>query len=246
MKDKLYVWQNSFNIISQLKEKSAFTLAEVLITLGIIGVVAAMTIPGLMQAYTNHVVETRLEEFYSTMNQAIRLAEYDYGEREGWYQDISDSTFTKQKAWLETYLMPYLKGAWIEEGSNNRLIIYFLNGSAVEISKNNTRDWHFYAGNAEKCQSSGNYQYWNYIGKCAFSFYWNPASGDPTSYQYNFNTFIADTPDYDLDTLKNHSNYGCNNTTTATCTNWRAYCTRLIQLNGWKIPKDYPFKVHVY
>ena len=33
------------------KNKSAFTLAEVLITLGIIGVVAAMTIPTLVQNY---------------------------------------------------------------------------------------------------------------------------------------------------------------------------------------------------
>ena len=32
-----------------MKKQNAFTLAEVLITLGIIGVVAAMTIPTLMQ-----------------------------------------------------------------------------------------------------------------------------------------------------------------------------------------------------
>ena len=32
--------------------KKAFTLAEVLITLGIIGIVAAMTIPNLMNNYT--------------------------------------------------------------------------------------------------------------------------------------------------------------------------------------------------
>ena len=32
----------------KLKDKFAFTLAEVLITLGIIGIVAALTIPALM------------------------------------------------------------------------------------------------------------------------------------------------------------------------------------------------------
>ena len=54
--------------------KQAFTLAEVLITLGIIGVVAAMTLPALIQSYANTVVETRLAKFYSTINQAIARA----------------------------------------------------------------------------------------------------------------------------------------------------------------------------
>ena len=35
--------------MSETRRKSAFTLAEVLITLGIIGVVAAMTLPTLNQ-----------------------------------------------------------------------------------------------------------------------------------------------------------------------------------------------------
>lgn len=36
--------------------------------------------------------------------------------------------------------------------------------------------------------------------------------------------------------LINHSKYGCNLNAN------RAYCTALIQENGWKIPEDYPFK----
>ena len=38
-------------VLSQTKVKSAFTLSEVLITLGIIGVVAALTIPNLIYDY---------------------------------------------------------------------------------------------------------------------------------------------------------------------------------------------------
>ena len=67
------------------KTNPAFTLAEVLITLGIIGVVAALTIPVLTQNYKKRVVETRLQKFYSTINQVINLAEIDYGLREDWY-----------------------------------------------------------------------------------------------------------------------------------------------------------------
>ena len=55
----------------------AFTLAEVLITLGIIGIVAAMTLPALIQKNNNQVVEARLKKFYSVMNQAIIQAEAD-------------------------------------------------------------------------------------------------------------------------------------------------------------------------
>ena len=42
------------------KLKSGFTLAEVLITLGIIGVVAAMTIPTIMQKITKRKLETQI------------------------------------------------------------------------------------------------------------------------------------------------------------------------------------------
>ncbi len=60
--------------------KKAFTLAEVLITLGIIGVVAAMTIPPLMAKYRRQVAETRVSRTYSIITQAIKIAEENYGE----------------------------------------------------------------------------------------------------------------------------------------------------------------------
>ncbi len=44
------------------KIKLAFTLSEVLITLGIIGVVSAMTIPTLISKYQKHIVEANLQE----------------------------------------------------------------------------------------------------------------------------------------------------------------------------------------
>ena len=61
-----------------------FTLAEVLITLGIIGVVAAITIPTLVANYQNRawntsatVFETKLEEALKTMNTQQTLAGYN-------------------------------------------------------------------------------------------------------------------------------------------------------------------------
>ena len=48
-----------------------FTLAEVLVTLGIIGVVSAMTVPSLMQNYQRQSYVTQLHKVYNEMQQAI-------------------------------------------------------------------------------------------------------------------------------------------------------------------------------
>ena len=59
--------------------KGAFTLAEVLITLGIIGVVAALTLPSLIQKYQDQVLENQLKKMYSTISQGVQKAMADDG-----------------------------------------------------------------------------------------------------------------------------------------------------------------------
>ena len=53
-------------------KRAAFTLAEVLITLGIIGVVAAMTIGVLVQNYQKQVVLNKLKQSYSQINTGMQ------------------------------------------------------------------------------------------------------------------------------------------------------------------------------
>ena len=48
-----------------------FTLAEVLVTLGIIGVVSAMTVPTLMQNYQRKTYVTQLHKVYNELSQAL-------------------------------------------------------------------------------------------------------------------------------------------------------------------------------
>ncbi len=63
----------------------AFTLAEVLITLGIIGIVAAMTLPGLIADYRAKELEVRFKKAYSVIwNVHMRMIA-DYG---GVYQNF--------------------------------------------------------------------------------------------------------------------------------------------------------------
>ncbi len=70
-----------------MKKKNAFTLAEVLITLGIIGVVAAMTMPMLVAKYRDKQIVTALKKFNSIMTQAITLAINENGSPTVWGAD---------------------------------------------------------------------------------------------------------------------------------------------------------------
>ena len=60
-------------------KKNAFTLAEVLITLGIIGVVAAMTLPPLIQNYRQSVINQQFKRAYSQLSNALVMVEHVAG-----------------------------------------------------------------------------------------------------------------------------------------------------------------------
>lgn len=66
--------------------KLAFTLAEILITLGVIGVVAAITIPNVVGNYKKQVTVAKLQKAYTTLNQAFRQSEADNGSSELWQE----------------------------------------------------------------------------------------------------------------------------------------------------------------
>lgn len=60
-----------------IKRNSGFTLAEVLITLGIIGIVATMTIPNLITNYKAKRLHTQFLKSYSVLQQAFKIMEND-------------------------------------------------------------------------------------------------------------------------------------------------------------------------
>ena len=72
------MFKNGFKMV-----RSGFTLAEVLITLGIIGVVAAMTMPTLMNATNGAQYKTAYKKALSVISQAVvlnlALDDYDLG-----------------------------------------------------------------------------------------------------------------------------------------------------------------------
>lgn len=89
-----------FTSHSSLKQKTAFTLAEVLITLGIIGVVAALTMPALIGNYRKKVLETSFKKSYSVIAQAMQRLIDD----EGYIPKAEDFGMYEFDVLLKTYI----------------------------------------------------------------------------------------------------------------------------------------------
>ena len=229
-------------------------MAEVLITLGIIGIVAAMTLPMLIQNYQNKIVETRLAKFYSIFNQAIKLAEVEHGPQEYWWEDASgveldeDGNPIESTANIDIWFKKYLNQFMLIKKTikTDGEIIYYLNdGSAFQFGTNfaassihSARELRFYPGGYDRCKKAGFIN-----GVCKFQFEWCPTC-EGTYWKYHYKRGLEPAKfnwDGNPRTLYTDAQRGCK--LPASEYGIGAYCTAIIQLNGWKIPKDYPYKV---
>ncbi len=70
--------------------KTAFTLAETLIVIGIIGVVAALTLPNLNHATGDKEKVTRVKKIYSALTDAVDRAQVVYGDFDTWFTDLQN------------------------------------------------------------------------------------------------------------------------------------------------------------
>ena len=222
----------------------AFTLAEVLVTLGIIGVVAAMTLPTLIESHNKQVVETRLEKFYSTINQAIVRAEVDFGDRSDWYQDTNNIETDENgkpingssgvEKWWNTYLAPYVKTVGIDY-DNGLPVFKFADGSCLKANQATAmRDWIYYTTSRDRCIKMAGSEV-NSRGVCSFSFMYVPTADSPYFYKKGFEPYKSGW---------NGTESGLYNACKKSDNKMdKSLCGALIQYNGWKIPKNYPLKV---
>lgn len=87
--------------------KKAFTLAEVLITLGIIGTVAAMTMPAIIAKNNKIAIESKLKKTYSAFSQSLLFAAGELGDLSSIeFRDGSNQTMEQM---YYTYLKKYIK-----------------------------------------------------------------------------------------------------------------------------------------
>ena len=87
--------------------KKGFTLAEVLITLAIIGVVAALTIPAVVSNYQKQQFYTKFMKEYNVLSNALFLANADYGVIQNW-NCSKDLSFDIEEC-IDTYFLAYVK-----------------------------------------------------------------------------------------------------------------------------------------
>ena len=227
---------------TSLKSKIAFTLAEVLITLGIIGVVAAMTMPSIVGHYKRQETLSRLKKAYTTINQALKLSEADNGEYEYW-----DSGFDLgAEEYLNKYWLPYFNvlkicNTYSECNYNNAYPWTRLNGQDYTLTFSSsglripfiTTDGILYSISSAGAGTDGNlvesFSIYidingsrgpNTIGKDFFIFERVKGKGIlPTCYNYNTSSIEAN----------------CSKTGVGVC------CAQWIIMSGWQFPKDYPY-----
>ena len=97
-------------------KRVAFTLAEVLITLGIIGVVAALTIPSIVAHYKKQEVTTKLKTVESLFTQMLNFSIVENGDPQNWdlgaSYGVDAGSGNAEKTLIritEKYFLPYLK-----------------------------------------------------------------------------------------------------------------------------------------
>ena len=218
--------------------KKGFTLAEVLITLGVIGVVAAMTIPTLIANHKKKVVVTKMEKFYSSMNQAIKLSEVQNSEVKNW-EICNNADPNDMYDWYKKYLDNYFTSKEVEKTADGILVknvdgsafgMYYM-GSMHSIFCVDYKSCKHHAGTNNRIYAK------NLDGKNTFLFKLDPKTS-------NFITYNSDSDgELSRSELINRTNgespqngrYGCADT-------FKAYCAALIQQDGWQIKDDYPVK----
>ena len=95
------------------KYRKGFTLSETLITLTILGVVAALTVPNLIHKFQDRIAITRLKKAFSTLNDAILQAQVINGDSRNWnYSNENKSEV------FASYVFPYLKNAHVCNAQN--------------------------------------------------------------------------------------------------------------------------------
>ena len=109
----------------------AFTLAEVLVTLGIIGVVSAMTVPTLMQNYQRQSYVTQLHKTYNEFSQALLRYQTDRNAI-----NLAEAGLTSQDA-VNNFITTYFKNVKECDAMNNCFASSYkgLDGSTIDNYK---------------------------------------------------------------------------------------------------------------
>lgn len=216
---------------SVIKRTKGFTLAEVLITLGIIGIVAAMTMPMLIQNYQKNLTAVRLKHFSSTMQQAARMREKD--NIEGNLQilstdDVDAFNPDDMEKYFNIYWKPYIKILSTTKMTKG-LFVKFPNGTGAYMQR------------SYKCPNEG-VTCNMYMAFCPqYKYCENIDEG--TSYRETLKRRYV-FAFWQGGTVPREYTYAPYTRTQLLerCKTDPYYCSSLIEVDGWTIKDDYPWK----
>lgn len=245
--------------MKHIKKIFAFTLAEVLITIGVIGVVAAITIPSLITKSHRIIVENRLKDSYSIMSNAVKMAEEEWGVG---FEPTDDLTSTgwsprSSKFVFDKYFRPFMK-----------INYEYSQDDCVELSKAygqnpNSGMYIDYNGACYSLPNGTSIIFWAgrkdtdspYLMTVQFRI--NPAKKkqidgiDVFGFQIvNSNNGLVVTSGleqigFEISDEKLIEACGSDSDRIPVNGYWwgrNAFCLELIKRNGWKIPANYPLK----
>ena len=176
------------------------------------------------------------------MNQATQMSNLEYGDIREWgtFSEYGfDNLSTEQVTEIfNKYFGKHLKYTSIKpyEKAQESVLVYFADGTILSIT-NFVRDMYVYInGKALENPKFGINVFWfrfapgtidNHVDNTAEINKYHLAKGfEPYAWAW----------DGKMDSLYENNRYNLG------CTQSGRYCTKLIQMNGWKIPKDYPLK----
>jgi prepilin-type N-terminal cleavage/methylation domain-containing protein len=205
---------------------TAFTLAEVLITLVVIGVIAAITVPTLIQNYKKQEASARIKKFYSTMQQVVTKAKADGNDWEDGVEIAGNSEEDIKeihKNFADKYILPYMIYEKIVNLGSN-FYVYLNDGSYFYLPNVSNRNcMHFVVDiNGEKKP--------NELGRDKFNFHYCTASDTQYMEQSKFTPYR----DKNMDTREQTHKW---------CEVYGAWCTALLAIDNWEFKSDYPYKI---
>lgn len=233
-----------------LQFKTAFTIAEVLIALGIIGIIAEVTIPVIVVNQQKQSTTVKLEKAYTVMGQAFLNAESTMGQSQSWDPPALVWDSPSSRTWWNNYLL--------QNANFSAAKICTTHPSDCTITGVRYLDGAAYASGYFDCSSCGGCYLLNDgttfvfsgVGASAGDIFVdiNGKSGpniwgkDIFYMSLNYQKGYIYFPGQGLSraTLLSDATHMCNKQATAN-TQKGFYCGNVIQTDGWQIKTDYPW-----
>ena len=241
-----------------LKGKNSFTLAEVLITLGIIGVVAALSLPSLIQNYKKTVAENELKKVFSLLNQVVLRSEADNGPAIYWDWESYQHDGRKYLEFFNKYFAPYLQVTKTAQWTINPYYEYTAAGESVGYLIGRSNEKYLYLADGTVLAFSVD-RYANHFGffKIVLS---SSSKKKKLIMGRDIFTMAISLKDKKAAVSvfpDNWQNWSCEAVEKSKLNFYKrctelgdntsgmypdAYCTMILYCNNWQVPEDYPIK----